>query len=174
MQPDPEGALAQDAVRQLREQFAWLSAQFEEIRQEAKAAAARERDLTVANARLESANAQLQTDLAAARDRVAELDRAVHQWRVLAEARRAELQSIFTSRSWWLTKPLRRLADWRRRRPAPQATTPSPTSAAAAAADHGTSQAVSTSPLSPRQNQVYRDIQAAQAQRKQKADASRH
>jgi len=132
-----EREATEEGVRVLRGQFDWLTVQLDSAQQQAAAATKRLQELTVvetrlelAKAGLEEANAQLQRDIAAARDEVAgvrrelagarakmgELDQTVLHWRTIAENRQLELLSIFASRSWWLTEPLRWVGDLRHRR----------------------------------------------------------
>ena len=66
--------------------------------------------------RLTAALKETTEQLAAARTEIGELSGSLHYWRTTAEQHWAELQSIYHSRSWWLTKPVRLLGRLRRLR----------------------------------------------------------
>ena len=124
-----EREASEDEVRVLRDQFAWLHTQIEAAQQREAAAAKREQGLAVSVAQLELAVAQLELakgdlgemlgrakrDLTAALTKIDELNELTNQWRAVAESRYIELQSMFASRSWSLTKPLRRIGALRHR-----------------------------------------------------------
>lgn len=93
----------------MQEQVAWFKIQIETTQQQVIAAGQREQELAVTNARLErglSATQAINSDLV----------QSLQQWQNIAESRRLELQCVFASSSWQLTKPLRRIGQWFRKR----------------------------------------------------------
>ncbi len=96
----------------LRDQIAILNAQLDAVQQQAAAAGQRERELTVANTRLEREVTRATAEAEAARRHAAGLE-------ARAKVAESQLAALISSTSWRITEPLRsitlrcrRLARW--------------------------------------------------------------
>jgi glycosyltransferase involved in cell wall biosynthesis len=104
---------ADGEVNTLRDQLACLKAQFETTQAQFETTQAQ---FETTQAKFETTQAQFETARQAASNREQELLQAVRHWQTLSERRALELQSIFASRSWRLTKPVRWFGDLIQRR----------------------------------------------------------
>ena len=87
-------------IHDLQANAEWLSTELDQAK--AAKAAVRKR-----NHELEAQNEWLKDEFGAAKTKIQELNDQVHHWWVVADGFNRELQSVYSSWSWCLTKPLR-------------------------------------------------------------------
>ena len=104
-----EREAADQAMRDLQEQFAWLKQRWDGIEADRTRLAAELTARTAEKVGLEGALATANGALAAASQQIADLERSNQHWSALAESREREVQAVYRSSSWRLTKPLRDL-----------------------------------------------------------------